>query len=222
MKLVLLAGLVSLSATAMAFDQNQSEVLMSIKTPMSAELAPTQVVLKNDSFNDNGGQAYIQQGFVDGEKVGIWVQVPANIQKFKVDSFRVLIGNARMTPMKEEVLNSEVFFTMGLARDYSPTMPADIQNAAQVTAGPYWNDIPAQGSQGSLACATGGQLIGAALEFTHSGLPSVYRDLDGLSDMKKNTLMAIPGGWKYSSNYGLRGDWVLRVVGHAAQADECP
>lgn len=207
---------------AVAFNSGSGETLMSIRTPFSAPVDGEQIVLHNDSFNDNGGQAYIQQGFVEGEKAGVWVQVPANIAKFKIDSFRVLMGSVMMTPMRPEVMNSSIFFTMGLANAPSPSMPADIENAAQITPGPYWNDIPAQGASGALGCATGGQYIGAALEFTHSGLPSIYRDLDGLSDVRKNTLMAIPGGWQYSVSYGLRGDWVMRVVGHAAQDGECP
>ena len=183
---------------------------MTIKTPMQSALAPNQIVLHNDSFNENNGQAYIQQGFVSGEKAGVWVEVPATVKKFKVDSFRVLMGNAFMTPVNPHAFNTQVMFSMGIAGrgSYSRTIPADIENAADVTPGAYWNDIPAQGGQGTLGCAAPGDLIGAALEFTHSGLPSVYRDLDGLSDVRKNSLMAIPGGWQYSASQGLRGDWV--------------
>jgi hypothetical protein len=185
------------------------------------------VVLKNDAFVDNGGQAYLQLGFVEGEKVGIYVYVPENIDYFKIDYFRVLIGSSSLEngePKETQpisVFNTQVFFEMGIADEATLGIPRSIENAAQVTPGPYWNDIPAQGVDGALGCARGGQVVGAALEFTHSGAPSVYRDLDGLSDVKYNLLMGIPGGWNYSAIYGLRGDWILRVVGHEASADEC-
>ena len=159
-------------------------------------------------------------GFIKGEKGGVWVEVPEEIAFFKVDYFRVLIGNAQIEPSNSPK-NTQVFFQMGIGKEYTPTIPSDIENAAQVTPGPYWNDIPAQGSKGDLRCATGGELIGAALEFTHTGLPSIYRDIDGLRVVQGNTLFAIPGGWNYSVVYGLRGDWILRIVGHEVTEDEC-
>ena len=110
---------------------------------------------------------------------------------------------------------------MGVAPLPGASAPRDIENAAQITPGPYWNDIPAEGFQRVLRCARSGEYIGAALEFTHSGAPSVYRDIDGLSNIKHNTLYAIPGGWAYSVQYGLRGDWILRVVGHEVTEEEC-
>jgi len=174
-----------------------------------------EVVLKNDGFRDQGGQAYLQMGFVTGEMAGVWVQVPSDIQYFKVDSFRVLFGSG-----DDQKLN-QAFFQMGIANQTSPSIPRDIENATQLTAGPYWNDIPAVGDGTKLPCARAGQYVGAALEFAHQGSPSVYRDLDGLQAPKNNTLFAVPGGWAYSAQYGLRGDWILRVVGHAATAEEC-
>ena len=72
-----------------------------------------------------------------------------------------------------------------------------------------------------MPCAKPGDFIGAAFEFTHQGAPSVYRDIDGLKAPTHNTIMAIPGGWNYSVAYGLRGDWILRIVGHEAEPGEC-
>ncbi len=191
------------------------EVLQSVVTP-HALLAPEQVELKNDAFVDGGGQAYLQLGFVEGEKAGVWVKVPEAIDRFKVDSFRILIGSSQVG-----LVDTQIFFTMAIGSEPVNNVPAMIENAASVTAGPYWNDVPAMGDGSNLPCAVGGQFVGAAVEFTHSGAPSVYRDLDGLSDVKKNSLFAIPGGWNYSVAYGLRGDWILRVVGHKATAQEC-
>ena len=173
------------------------------------------IVLKNDDFNEAGGAAAVQLGFVSGEKAGVWLKVPENIALFKVDAFRVLFtaGDAKT--------DNQIFFQMGISDTYSTGIPAQIENAAQLTAGPYWNDIPAQGAETQLGCAKGGQLIGAALEFTHSGAPSVARDTNGISNAKANVLMAIPGGWNYSASYGLTGDWILRVVGHPATPEEC-
>ena len=191
------------------------EVLQSVVTP-HALLAPEQIELKNDAFVDGGGQAYLQLGFVEGEKAGVWVKVPEAIDRFKVDSFRILIGSSQV-----ELANTQIFFTMAVGPEPVNNVPGMIENAASVTPGPYWNDVPAMGDGNNLPCAVGGQFVGAAVEFTHSGAPSVYRDLDGLSDVKKNSLFAIPGGWNYSVAYGLRGDWILRVVGHKATAEEC-
>ena len=216
-------SVLSMASQSFGFDGSKGESVMTFKTPMSEVASATQIVLKNDSFNDNDGSAFIQQGFVSGEQVGVWLEVPATVKKLKIDSFRVLMGNVNMTPADPSILGATIFFSMGIAGNgaYSPSMPRDIENAADITPGPYWNDIPAIGDGRQLGCAIGGELIGAALEFTHAGLPSVYRDVDGLSNPKKNTLMAIPGGWNYSVAYGLRGDWVLRVVGHEAADGEC-
>jgi hypothetical protein len=191
-------------------------------TPFDSDIDAEVIVLQNDSFVDAGGQAYLQLGFVTGEKAGIWAVVPDDISHFKVDYFRVLIGNSStVKDLKPSFVNTQVFFQMGISKTSPVNIPAQIENAAQVTPGPYWNDIPAQGAAGSLPCAGPGDLIGAALEFTHTGAPSVYRDIDGLQEVKYNTLFAIPGGWNYSVVFGLRGDWILRIVGHAADPSEC-
>lgn len=192
---------------------------MGLASPLESTLVPfsaveRNTVLKNDSFVDGGGQAYLQMGFIKGEKAGVWVRVPQGSGKFVVDHFRVLIGGNRGDRV-------QVFFQMATASQYSPSIPAQIENAAQITAGPYWNDIPAQGLHGGLPCVEGGDLIGASLEFTHDGAPSVYRDVNGIGSVQGNTLYAIPGGWNYSAAYGLTGDWILRVVGHPAEPGEC-
>lgn len=205
-----LFGLALIGQNAMA-----QEILQSVATP-SGLLAAEQIELKNDGFVDGGGQAYLQLGFVAGEKAGVWVKVPDGLDYFKVDSFRVLIGSSQV-----ELTNTQIFFQMAISGEPMSSVPAMIENAAQVTPGPYWNDVPAMGDGTSLGCATGGQYVGASLEFTHSGAPSVYRDIDGMSNVKHNNLFAIPGGWNYSVAYGLRGDWILRVVGHKATAEEC-
>lgn len=204
---IALAGLSTLASAA--------EVAQFVAPPRVAE-TENMIVLKNDSFVDGGGQAYLQLGFVAGEMAGAWLKVPESIAYFKIDYFRVLFGDSG-TPE----FNNQVFFQMGIADAPGPSIPRDIENAAQLTSGPFWNDIPAQGDGRSLPCARGGQFVGAALEFTHTGSPSVYRDLDGLGQPTHNTLMAVPGGWAYSVQYGLRGDWILRVVGREASAEEC-
>jgi hypothetical protein len=202
----------SLSVTA--------EPVVSRIVPFGVEDAE-QLVLKNDSFAEGGGQAYLQMGFVQGEMAGVWLPVPAGIEYFKVDSFRVLYGSSMDGLNGASEDSNQIFFQMGIASAPSPAVPRDIENAAQVTPGPYWNDVPATGEGRQLRCARAGEYVGAALEFTHTGTPSVYRDLDGISKVQNNTLFAIPGGWNYSVAFGLRGDWILRVVGHAATKEEC-
>lgn len=210
------SALACVSSAAMAFTGVESLIVPMVN---ESNLTADQIILKNDGFNDQGGQAYLQTGFVSGEKAGIWVRVPSHIKNFKVDYFRVLMGSAKLDEMQPT--NVGVFFQMSVSDSYSPGIPGDIENAAQVTPGPFWNDIPAQGDGRQLPCAKGGELVGASLEFTHQGAPSVYRDIDGLGTPQGNNLFAIPGGWNYSVAYGLRGDWVLRVVGHEAADGEC-
>lgn len=198
-----------------------AQPVTSVVTPYNTELAADQLVLKNDSFVDGGGQAYLQMGFVANERAGVWVQVPADVPYFKIEHFRVLIGSTqKASDMLPTAAINQIFFHMGIASDASAGIPSQIENAASITPGPYWNDIPAIGAESELGCARAGSFIGAAIEFTHTGLPSVYRDLDGISP-KLNTLFAVPGGWNYSVAYGLRGDWILRVVGRKATAEEC-
>lgn len=216
-----------LASTILLATAAQAQPLQSVVVPFGEQAERDALVLQNDSFVDGGGQAYLQLGFVTGEKAGVYVQVPEEIENFKIDYFRVLIGSANIENGEEmvappiSVFNTQIFFQMGVASEASTSVPVQIENAAQITPGPYWNDIPAEGTQGPIGCARGGEVIGAALEFTHTGAPSVYRDLDGLADVKFNLLYAIPGGWNYSAAYGLRGDWILRIVGHEATADEC-
>ena len=209
-----------ISAAVLVASPVFAQSVTSVITPYNTEMTVDQVVLKNDSFVDGGGQAYLQMGFVENERAGVWVQVPADVPFLKIDHFRVLIGSTQLTSDIVPMRSNQVFFHMGIASDASASIPSQIENAAQVTPGPYWNDIPAVGADGELGCARAGQFIGAALEFAHTGLPSVNRDLDGISP-KMNTLFAVPGGWNYSVAYGLRGDWILRVVGTKATAAEC-
>ena len=197
---------------------SRTESLETVVTPFAHEAMPEGThVLKNDSFVDGGGQAFLQLGFVAGEKAGVWVKVPQDIPYFKIEYFRVLYGSSQ----EKTLASSQIFFQMAVAPQPGPAIPWQIENAAQITPGPYWNDIPAQGEPGNLSCARGGQFVGASLEFTHTGAPSVFRDLDGLSDARMNVIFANPGGWNYSAAYGLRGDWILRVVGREATAAEC-
>lgn len=185
-------------------------------TPFSELLDRNSLEIKNDGYAETGGPAYLQQGFVKGEKAGVWVKVPAGIPRFKVDFFRVLVGGG------EASTRLQVFFQMASTAKYMNFIPNTLENAAQLTPGPYWNDIPAQGYQGEvLPCIAGGGLVGGAIEFTHDGIPSVYRDHDGMGNAAANLLFAIPGGWAPSANFGLTGDWILRIVGHAATEAEC-
>lgn len=187
--------------------------VVATQTPVGAALAPAAIVLKNDKFVDGGGQAYLQQGFVKGEMAGVWVKVPDNVKKFRVDSFRVLLGGGND--------QATVFFSMQTAKTTGKAIAAQIENAAQVSVGNFFNDIPAQGENGKTLCANPGEFIGAAIEMPSDGAPSVYRDA-GPIVVQNNLLMAIPSGWNYSASYGLKGNWILRVVGHEAQAGDCP
>ena len=87
-------GSILLGVTLFAAPGMASEGVEAIQTDFDSPEIMEQLVLQNDSFVDEGGQAYLQLGFVEGEKAGIWVQVPETIEYFKVDFFRVLMGSA--------------------------------------------------------------------------------------------------------------------------------
>jgi hypothetical protein len=194
----------------------ESKIVLIDMKPLAGE-----IVLQNDGFQDDGSQAYLQSGFVAGEKAGVFVKVPANIDYFKIKSFRILIGS---DDSLSAMASTQIYFQMGIAPPgyRSPEIPYQIENAAQVSPGFYWNDVAAVGADTKLKCARAGDTIGASLEFTHDGLPSVYRDVDGLQNPRGNVLFGIPDGWKFSQAYGLRGDWILRIVGEEVTAGECP
>jgi len=191
--------------------------LQSVVTPFEAADWAGGLVLQNDGFVETGSPAYLQLGFVTGEKAAIWTKVPQTIKYFKVDYFRVLIGDGEVPRSWGP---ATIFFQMDVG-SLTKRVGGMIQNAASITSGPYWNDIPAQGVNDQLPCAKGGEYVGAALEFTHSGSPSVYRDHDGVANPAHNLLFAIPGDWNYSVAYGVTGDWILRIVGHEADPSEC-
>lgn len=207
MRFILLLGIVTL--------QNLS-ALESNLVPFDRPVTAPAIELKNDKFVDAGGSAILQMGFVKGEKAGIWVKVPQNVPYFKADSFRVLIGN----PGQTQGGQVQIFFQMGTSKEYVSSIPKYIENAANITVGPYWNDIPALGSSGNLSCVMANELVGASIEFTQDGTPSVYRD-EGPINVAANVLMAIPGGWNFSNTFGLTGNWILRIVGHEATKEEC-
>ena len=184
-----------------------------------SSLRPGEIQLKNDTIPDAGGQGFLQEGFVAGEKAAVWLKVPTQISKFKTDYFRVILASSRGASNPPS--RAQIFFQMQTASGPQDSVAAEIENAADVTPGPYWNDIPAQGASGGLPCVNGGQYIGAAIEFTKAGLPSVMRDFVPMKDPRLNLIFAIPGGWQKSLQLGVQGDWVLRAVGHQATPEEC-
>src|SRR5688572_29284604 len=123
-----LLGLALVGHQAVAEEEVMQSVLMT-----RSLLAAEQVELKNDGFVDGGGQAYVQLGFVTGEKAGIWAQVPQAVDYFKIDSFRVLLGSSQTGFTQQQI-----FFQMAIGSEPVNNVPAMIENAAQVTPGPYW------------------------------------------------------------------------------------
>ena len=59
--------------------------------------------------------------------------------------------------------------------------------------------------------------VRVGLEFTHSGLPSVARDDDGILP-DRNFIDEAGVGWAESSSLGLLGDWIIRAVVDAEPA----
>jgi len=197
-------------------------VFLPAMTQAVPEDGEPQIVLKNDMFNDTaGGQAYLEQGFVTGEKAGVWVAVPADIPLFKPDYFRVMMGGGAGNQAVT------VYFSAGNAPagGYTTALGAVVQNAAQIQTQATPNtmtDIELTGAEGQkMPCVKAGDLVVAGLEFTHDGAPSIYRDLGPIANPKANVLCANPGGCQYSEAFGLQGNWILRIVGHKAKPSEC-
>ena len=170
----------------------------SLALPLLLALPAPAELLQIDGWA-SGQIASFQGGFVAGETAAVRL-VPTGPCPCQVDEVRFLFGGAGTT--HDVVLriwdDAAGSFAPG-AELYSTTVQltgtdqfvqvVDLRAAAVSVPGPFR----------------------VGLEFTHTGFPSVARDLDGI-DSSANFIDAQGLGWVPSSLLGVTGDWIIRAV----------
>ncbi len=155
-------------------------------------------LLANDGWV-SGDVAGFQAGFVAGETAAVRL-VPSGPCPCPVEKVRFLFGGASGThdvtlhiwddSALADAPGSELYSTtLQLTGSDEILQEVDIGVAGVVVNGPFR----------------------VGLEFTHSGLPSVARDDDGITS-GRNFIDASGTGWIESSLLGVTGDWILRAV----------
>lgn len=166
-------------------------LLLLLATSASAQ----EVTLQNDSFV--GGQASFQGGFVAGE-IGASRFLIANPVQVKKVQF--LFGGAASTHTVTLKIYDD---TAGSVSPGAELFSGDYQVTASNSA---LQEIDLTGNS---VFVPGDFRVG--LVFTHSGLPSIARDNDGITP-PLNYIFAQGFGWVQSNLLGLTGDWILRAV----------
>jgi hypothetical protein len=157
-----------------------------------------ETILQNDGFID--GQAVgFQGGFVVGEMAGVRLTPPGPFP-LQVTRVQFLFGGAA----------GQRTITLRIYDDPGPGSAPGVQlffGDYQVTASnTALQEIDLTGDN---VFVTGQFRV--AIEFQHSGLPSVARDGDGTIQAARNFIYASIGSWFDSQLFGLTGDWVIRA-----------
>ncbi|MFC1611259.1 MYXO-CTERM sorting domain-containing protein [Myxococcota bacterium] len=156
------------------------------------------VTLQNDGWT-SGGEVFCQGGFVTGEEAA--VTLGPVVGTFTVESVEFVFCGA----------TTEQTVTLKIYEDTGASDPGTLL---------YTNDYQVTGSDEALhqidlsaqdVRVTGGGSIRVSLLFSHSGVPSVSRDDDGISNAR-NWIKSQGVGWVQSWTLGLTGDWVIRAV----------
>jgi hypothetical protein len=154
--------------------------------------------LSNDSWQD--GQAVpFQGGFVSGEMAA--VRLDSNQPGLSpLSSIHFLFGGAQTT---EQV---RVHIWQDSVGGNSPGVELYAEDYGMTGSDAGWQMVDF-----SLLNIMVDGTFWVGLEFTHSGLPSVCRDNDGINT-GRNFIFASDSHWYDSSLFGLTGDWVIRAV----------
>jgi hypothetical protein len=161
--------------------------------------AAQETLLQNDGYVDGQAVAF-QAGFVAAEMAGSRF-VPAGAGPWRVNRVRFLLGGATSTQ----------------------TITLHVYDDAAGTAAPgaelFEGDFAVTGSNNAMQeinlISNNIQVTGpfrVAIDFQHTGLPSVASDLDGTIDATRNFIFSpsFPG-WLPSNLLGLTGDWIIRA-----------
>jgi hypothetical protein len=170
---------------------------LSALSPLAALPARAEL-LANDGWLSGQAVAF-QGGFVAGETAAVRL-VPTGPCPCQVDEVRFLFGGSTGT------------------HDVILRIWDDSAGTAAPGAELYATTVSLTGSEDFLQTidlrAAGVMVPGpfrVGLEFTHSGLPSVARDADGIV-AGRNFIDESTFGWFDSILFGLTGDWVIRAL----------
>jgi hypothetical protein len=174
------------------------------------QVALAQTELKNDGFQDND-PVYFQAGFVSGEIGASKFIVPE--PGMQVTAVRFLFGGAGgqediTLRIYDNPGNGDAPGTQVFTGKYTLTAADDAFQEIDLSS----EDLFVPGN------------FRVGIEFTHSGLPSIGRDDNGLIP-GRNYIRASGGvGWVDSADFFLDGDWIIRadVVGGGGGQDAGP
>jgi hypothetical protein len=154
--------------------------------------------LANDGWVD-GQIAAFQGGFVAGETAAARL-VPPGPCPCRLDAVRFLFGGASGT-------HDVILHIWNDSAGTDAPGPELYHSTLQLTGSDeFMQEVPI----GGVGLMIDGP-VRVGLEFTHSGLPSVARDDDGILP-DHNFIDASGSGWAESSTFGLLGDWIIRAV----------
>ncbi len=158
-----------------------------------------ETLLQNDSYVSGQSVAF-QGGFVATEMAGSRF-MPPGTAPWRVKRVQFLFGGATST----QTITLHVYDdTAG-----TPTPGAEL----------FAGDFAVTGSNSAMQeidlTSNNVQVNGqfrVAIEFQHTGLPSVASDLDGTINATRNFIFSPPFlGWLQSDLLGLTGDWIIRA-----------
>lgn len=155
-------------------------------------------LLANDNWID-GQLVAFQAGFVS-EEIAASRLVPPGPCPCRLDAVRFLFGGASGT-------HDVILRIWDDAPGTDAPGPELYSKTLQLTGS---NEFMQEVLIGGAGLMIDGPLR-VGLEFTHSGLPSVARDDDGI-ELDRNFIDASGLGWVESSTEGLLGDWIIRAV----------
>ena len=159
--------------------------------------AAQETLLQNDGHVD-GQPAAFQAGFVATEMAGSRF-VPAGTGPWRVNRVQFLFGGATST----ETITLHVYDdTAGTLTPGTELFVGDFLVTGSNTA---MQEIDLTASNIQVA----GQFR-VAIEFQHSGVPSVASDTDGTIQTTRNFIFSTL--WFQSSTFGLTGDWIIRAA----------
>lgn len=158
-----------------------------------------ETLLQNDGYVD-GQPVGFQGGFVAGEMAGARF-LPTGTAPWRVNRVQFLFGGATSTQtitlrIYDDTAGTSAPGTELYFGDFSVTGANNAMQEIMLTG----DDIQVPGQ------------FRVAIEFHHSGVPSVARDGDGNIQTTRNFIFSpsIPG-WFQSNLFGLTGDWVIRA-----------
>lgn len=171
--------------------------------------------LVNDGYDD-GEKAWPQQGFIANECWGVVYLPDAGDYPFDMRKVRMLVGGSTAT----DLFTVEFYSLDGTDMNDGTLLGAE--GVAISGSDQAWNDLTISELKIDLPAIDSGNVAVAVCLEEHDGLPAIMRDDDGMSDEDLNWINADLGGtwaWYRSAEFGLRGDWIMRLC---IEGDDVP